>query len=269
MITNFHIISDIHVAKVGDPFEHTPPPNTPYLIVAGDVCNSFDLPVVNYVMSILCPKYKKVFYVLGNHEYYSKTHSMDEIQKRFKYLESMYDNIVVLGGVGGMRGKVCSDTYTYTYTLESEKLVIFGTTLWTQIPPQYFNVDMNFNLIKNSKQINVFEWNDMFNHEMNLLDRCLQYAKNKGYKVLVVTHHAPLNANVCIRPKLIGEPSNSVYCTDLTNFIKKYDGILVGWVFGHTARNVDIKIGNVRVLSNQLEKVRDEPKYNKLLVASF
>ena len=109
---NIQIFSDLHISI------NTKIPNiTPtadYLILAGDTGKLDDenfRKFIKYVNS----KWKKVIYILGNHEAYHKKYTIYELIKLYRAFFKKFKNIVFLE----------NETY------ELEDYLIVGSTLWT------------------------------------------------------------------------------------------------------------------------------------------
>ncbi len=89
----FQLFSDIHIELT----KNVPklPALAPYLFLAGDIgkinANNFK-EFIEYTNN----NWKKIFYVCGNHEYYSSNKTHEEINQLYKNFLANYPNFVFL-----------------------------------------------------------------------------------------------------------------------------------------------------------------------------
>ena len=80
-MTNFQIVSDLHIEyksnDVPDPLTLITP-SADILILAGDIGSFYQYDQLKTFLINLCPYFKVVVYVPGNHEYYNKTKNHDD-----------------------------------------------------------------------------------------------------------------------------------------------------------------------------------------------
>ena len=84
-------------------------------------------------------------------------------------------------------------------------------------------------------------------------EKCLDFikqsvAESTAEHIVVVTHHLPTMAVVA--PEHKGNLLNSAFATELGDFIA--DSRIDAWIFGHSHANIDVTIGNTRIVCNQL-----------------
>ena len=115
----FQILSDIHLECYNTlpDIKNFLIPSTPYLILAGDIC-FFEHPNFLPFFEIVSPLFEKIFYILGNHEYFSDKLPKNSfksipflIKENLKHLKNIY---------------VLQNDY-----FEANDFIILGTTLWT------------------------------------------------------------------------------------------------------------------------------------------
>ena len=114
----FQVYSDLHITVNKEVPDIKP--ETDYLILAGDIGKYHDKNFIEFIKYVNS-NWKKVFYILGNHEAYSDKYTFKELLGMFEKLFSKYKNIVFL----------------YNKTYELDDYLIVGTTLWSnpyQIP---------------------------------------------------------------------------------------------------------------------------------------
>lgn len=83
--------------------------------------------------------------------------------------------------------------------------------------------------------------------------KCLNFVKqavaNSTMRTkIVLTHHVP--TGFCTAPEFSGSNINGAFTVELGNYIADSD--IDYWIYGHSHRNIDARIGRTRILSNQL-----------------
>lgn len=71
---------------------------------------------------------------------------------------------------------------------------------------------------------------------------------------IVLTHHVP--SALCVASEYRNSPINGAFVTDLSEYILQSN--INYWIYGHSHRNIDTRLGNTLVLSNQLGYVAHE-----------
>jgi predicted phosphohydrolase len=230
-------------------------PGGDVLILAGDICEARELRKEFHSTKLLdrtpgafpchdffefeLAKYKKVFYVMGNHEHYH-----GKFWKTKAELESMIPSNVTL---------------LENQFEEYEGVVFVGATLWTDMnkaDPVTMHSMQNF---MNDYRVITYHY-PQYNtyHKMRPADTVKMHNESKYYieqtvknhadkPVVVITHMAPTFESVNWKYK--GERSNGAYCSDLSNLILDNPNIKT-WVHGHMHDPVDYMVGDTRVLAN-------------------
>ena len=165
----FQVFSDLHIT-VNKEIPNIVP-KTDYLILAGDIGKYEDKNFKSF-LKYVNSNWKKVFYVLGNHESYSDKYTYQELIKKFKKLFNNYKNIVFL--------------HNSTYSLGNYLLV--GTVLWSnpyKIPS--FKRPILFD-INGKKVFNRIKY-------LELRRECLNFLFNikTNKKVILITHFPLIN----------------------------------------------------------------------------
>lgn len=249
MIIQF--VSDLHLDMSG----FLDLPGGDVLIVAGDACEARELvkefhstkaldrepgafPCADF-FTYTCAKYKKVFYVLGNHEHYH-----GKFWKTKTELERiMPSNVTIMENQ-------CE---------EYEGVVFIGATLWTDMnkgDPITLHSMQNY---MNDYRVITYHY-PQYNsyHKMRPADTVKMHIESKNYieqkvkeysdkPVVVITHMAPTFMSV--NDKYRGELSNGAYASDLSNLILDHPNIKT-WVHGHMHDPCDYMVGDTRVLCN-------------------
>ena len=225
------------------------------LIIAGDVCEYRTLSkqfhstkVLPYIPGKLnaydffyheCAKYKKVFYVLGNHEFYH--HRFD---KTYDLLKSMMPPNVTL---------------LEKQAEEYEGVLFVGATTWTDCNKiDWASIWTLKQSMNDYRLIKFHDANDVYRKLMpedTIQDHklALEYfrtvlAENKEKPVVMITHHAP--SSLSIHDKYKGAVNmNGGYMSDLSDIMLDNPNIRY-WFHGHIHDPVDYEIGSTRVLAN-------------------
>ncbi|PTB60112.1 hypothetical protein M431DRAFT_536827, partial [Trichoderma harzianum CBS 226.95] len=115
------ILSDLHL-EVGQQYtSYTFPVTAPFLLLAGDIGRLIDYD--NYVafLEIQACRYKKVFLVLGNHEFYELDYDSGlDMAQRLSEEPFLKDSIILLN--------------KSRWDDPDSNLTILGCTLWSAIP---------------------------------------------------------------------------------------------------------------------------------------
>lgn len=246
-----HLVSDLHLE-----FGYQELPGGDVLILAGDICEAKTLrkefhqtkvidrvpgafPAYDFFYSE-CVKYKKVFYVLGNHEHYH-----GRFDKTVNELKSMMpDNVTLLE-------KEC---------FEYEGVLFLGATLWTDLNKgDPITVYTMKGFMNDYKVVQNFYADKGLYYKLTPEHTAAEHRKTKQYfklmleekrdlPVVVITHMAPSFQSV--NEKFKHETTtNGGYASEMSEFILDHPNIKV-WVHGHMHDPVDYKIGGTRIIAN-------------------
>ena len=289
-MTNFYdiqIYSDLHI-ELHKSYPKIPP-KCKTLFLAGDICKidcSHFLPFFTYCSQ----NWEKVFYVPGNHEYYVKGKTMQEIDKEFclffentishqfpfnmpatpfggraemNELEQLLCASKMRKGVQEVNQKpMFSNIYLLNNSFASftDDIEVYGTTLWTPSNSVYPRVSSS---IADYQEITVM------NPEPTVLDikytnqlaedslnKLVDYLEKVKKRVIVMTHFPPFSTG----------SSNPVYLTQ-PKYIKNYfaweDDMVVPklktnifkvgvWISGHTHWSYRIRPMEIDFIANQV-----------------
>lgn len=191
-------------------------------------------------------KYKRVLYVLGNHEHYRET--FEDTPGLIKnFLKAHAPNTRLL------------DNETEILMLGEEQIAVLGTTLWAECcvghpldEHRIANAMMDFRLIKRPasppKHWRIFTPRDAHDqHQIAKGFLATELPKHK--RAIVLSHHTPSfeSANGVAHNT---EWMDSAYCSDQVDFIRSHAQI-ERWIHGHTHRDEAYQIGTCRVIANQ------------------
>jgi len=245
------VVSDLHLE-----FGYQEMAGGDILVLAGDIAEARTLikqfhstKVLPYIPGKLntydffyheCAKYKKVFYVMGNHEHY---------HGRF---DTTYDDLK----------RVLPDNVTLLENeiVDYEGVIFMGATLWTDLnkgdPITVHSMKTFMNDYRAVK--NYYPDKGLYHkltpedtvkaHRYSLQYFNLMLSEHRDKPFVVITHMAPSFASVNEKYKY-DTVMNGGYASDLSEFILDNENIRV-WVHGHMHDPVDYMIGETRILSN-------------------
>lgn len=258
-----HILSDIHLemdknssdkeskVDIQNFFDESNRANIIFLL--GDIGNVYEERYWAFMMS--CSKrYKKVFVILGNHEFYGT--SIENAVKKMREHSKTMDNIVFLN----------KDTYDID-ELDMPGLSGFriaGTTLWSHVEDEQMSDIRCF--ISDYRAIlgwSVEDNNCTHAASLKWLKREIDRARADGKKLLIMTHHAPLLESC--QAKHRGSPLSSAFETDLSSLIKANPHICM-WMHGHTHHTDTRKVGETIVISNQYGYSGESVNFDRSMV---
>ena len=203
------------------------------LILAGDIHvigleNFMENPFWDWASK----NYKQVIVAYGNHEFY-KTLDLGTMTDGYKY--KIRDNIY----------------YYYNCVVTIDDIDIIVSTLWSNIKKENEKAcEMSVNDFRVIKYNGEVLKSEAFNNEHK---KCLEFIKksmneSKAKTKIIVTHHTP--SDQLTAKEFLGSDVNDAFTVDLTDYIKtcgaKY------WIFGHSHRNINKKIGGTSCLCNQV-----------------
>lgn len=246
------ICSDLHLE-----FGPLTLPGGDILLIAGDMCEagspaSTTTRIREYVNNFVkyeLRKYKKVYYVFGNHEYYNSTLLSAPRLIAEMLIKNSVTNVTILENA-------CD---------EYEGILFVGATLWTDcngkddLTRNYLRRRMNDYVVISSKD-------DYFSvllpdETMAMHDYSKEYitqtlAENKNKPVVVLTHHAPTMSS--IPQQYRGDyMMNGGYASRLEELILAHPQIKV-WAHGHCHNRTSYMVGDTKVIVNARGYYRHE-----------
>lgn len=245
---SFQIISDLHLeSEPQTTILKNIPVLSEILVMAGDIGSFYDIDPILELLREACSKFKHVIYVPGNHEYYSLPRIYEQ-PKTIGFLLHRFKSAVKVDPK--LKG-----VYVLSRDIASiGDLVFVGTTLWSDPSPlkrlpSYVKLG-----------IGIRKYHDLHVRDKTWLNRISKI--HKGKKLIVVTHHAP--SMKLLQDNNFIKKYGSLYATDLSH-TEAFKNATV-WVHGHTHNNMDITLGNTRIISNQQGKSLDSCEVNHQLV---
>ena len=216
-IYKFQLASDIHIEK-RYPQNMTITdfliPSSPTLILSGDIGSLYYIEQLTFFLKSCTQAFESVFFVPGNNEYYSRE-GFDQVS--FKELNHRLEKICV----------DCNVILLNNSYVETDDLIIFGSTWWSSIPEQLFlRIKIEEHYITS----------DDFNFMHYVARMSLNHVlKNKGdKKLLVITHYCPTKIGTMNthHKKPCFTSLIPYYFSSSEKYLRM--GMIDTWVFGHT-----------------------------------
>ncbi|OJZ84724.1 hypothetical protein ASPFODRAFT_34948 [Aspergillus luchuensis CBS 106.47] len=241
---SFQILSDLHLEVNQQYSSYEIPACAEHLILAGDIGRLTDYEEYRNFLQKLTDRFKLVFLVLGNHEFYIERFETGiERAKRLEQDPALNGRLIVLP--------------QKRYDVPGSNVSILGCTLWSKVPKE--SADIVQSKVKDFQKIanwSVDDHNARHDSDYSWLMKEIRAIRQKNEaagkrsrqrSILVVTHHAP-SLQGTSSPKHAQSPWSVAFGTDILSGIP--DGVKV-WVFGHTHYTTDFMEKGVRVVSNQ------------------
>ena len=231
------IASDLHLEYYNETNPHLIEPTAPILILAGDIGNLYKHLQLKDFLEKICPKFKAVLYVPGNHEYYTMRDieplPFYKLDFRLREIENSIDNLYVLR-------QTC---------LKINGIYFIGCTLWSYfIPPRLPP------FIIRIKGFNKKKYNELHYRDVAYIKKMIFYCKKNNAPLVVITHHLPTYS---VANKKGNDRFRSLYFSNLDYLLKKEN--IHTWICGHLHTNFDIITPQgTRLVSNQRGKPKDE-----------
>lgn len=233
----FQLFSDIHLEFSKKSFPKIPKLED-YLILAGDIgkinTNNFK-DFFDYCSN----NWEKVFYVLGNHEYYHSNKSFNRLNEDYHIFIKKYPNVFLL------------DNSHYDI---NPNLRLVGSTLWSN--PSSIEGFNDFIYIK--------EVNDHINKKLGisidsfkrLHKESVDYLTNEISKndknLLVITHFPPSQKNTShSKYENQNKHKKDYFASNIIDDLPKEHKVKT-WIFGHTHFSTNIQYNNINLISNQM-----------------
>lgn len=228
-------ISDVHLESFRYDMPDLVKVDADVLVLAGDIINGYAPESFIAFFVDACHKYKKVFYVLGNHEHYGS-----DINKTKNKLQALFDahylvNISIL--------EKQSEIF--------EDVIFYGATFWSN--PKYpFMVE---------RALNDYELINDGDRHLRIARTISEYDKasqalmnltiNMNYEqsLVVISHNAPTSLSIPDRYK--GYSLNEAFANNQGDMIADTPEIVL-WIHGHTHNPSNYMVGDTRVVANPI-----------------
>lgn len=245
MTLKIKYMSDLHIDVNETPFVDQTPEDSKeiVLVLAGDICEVDNTKRLVTFLHYICPKYRKVLYQFGNHEYYNGSINRAKI----KLLEKIkdIDNLIFMD-----RNTVVIDDVTFV-----------GATLWTDMnkgdPIFYLRADDKYTGMNDYSRIRWGTAENPYARRLRPQDVYTLHKQDLAYikanltyktrKTVLVTHHAPC-ISITSKGKFGNHPLNPAYASQLEEFVAYSEIDLL--IHGHVHDPYDIEFFGTRIVCN-------------------
>ena len=208
----FQYISDLHL-EFHDTNIITLQPVADYLLLAGDIGNPTHNNYIEFLDDV-SKKYKDVFIIAGNHEYYHQQLAMEQTEQIIRDICSKYSNVHFL--------------QNEFYDFPATNVSIFGSTLWTHINPHESYVIQS--TLGDYENIPGFTTTTCTALHFKAIESYKTLVnKRKDRQIIVLVHHLPHTD--LIDSRYFDSCVNSAYASDVECF--KVNNVKAV-VYGHT-----------------------------------
>lgn len=209
-------ISDIH-----DRFPSITP-IADYIALLGDIGDPFTPQYYDFIHD-LSTKFKKVFIIAGNHEYYFQI--IDDTISKLKEIESKFQNVHFLNNE----------------SIEVDGYLIVGSTLWSDITNSTSYRINDFRYIRRNEisLIDVHTYRSFFNKAVEFI----QEETKKNIPMIVLSHHGPIY-------EMNGDYKGTALCSAFTSDLSHITQNIKCWLSGHTHQCLTIEQNGVIYSSN-------------------
>jgi predicted phosphohydrolase len=212
------------------------------LVLAGDISSNIKQTMSLITKYIKDNHHPQVVFILGNHDYYSKTIKETEQYyekvniNRFHYLQ---DNSVLINGVR-----------------------FYGTTLWTDMDNGNREImSLSSTIVNDYYQIKgPFTAAQSYHIHCESKKHLIKCLYESIEPVVVVSHHLPSYKS--IDPKYKSFPVNGSFASHIDDIVVKARM----WIHGHTHTNLDYMIDNTRVICNPKGYNDENKNFNEKLI---
>ena len=217
--------------------QHPIQPVGDILVLAGDIVPFVALDKNVSFFDEISEKFKQVFWIPGNHEYYH----FDIQQRTGTFCEEIRDNVFLVNN----------------YTTQIEQIKLIFSTLWTTISEnnqwQILQHLSDFHVIKHGKGIfRPSYYNTLHRENLEFIKKTVN-STDDNESMVVVTHHVPTFMNY--PKKYFGDNLNEAFAVELFDFIES--SAIDHWIFGHHHSRVPpFNIGKTQLITNQLGYVK-------------
>ena len=238
------VFSDIHIESWNKLPEL--PIKSKYLILAGDI-GQLNHPLFYPFLDYCSANWHKIFYVPGNHEFYSVKKNLNELDFEYKYrIEERYKNIFYLNN---------------NFVELENDINIYGTTFWT-IPP-FISKNQAKIYINDYNNIKYFDKNKGYVVDLDTtyvkflaedsFNKIQKYLIDNDNKTIIVTHFPPITSGTSHPKYLIQKNITNAYFAWPDNTLEKFRlNNIITWISGHTHWSYDFEKNGIRLISNQL-----------------
>lgn len=234
----FQIFSDLHLEMKPDTYPIIPRLAN-IIILAGDIGR---LSMSNYRSFIkYCSEtWDKVFYVFGNHEFYSNR-SFTTIIEKYKEFFMTFNNVHLL-----------DNSY-----VEYDGYIFYGFTGWTMpiftTSKSAKEVLNDYNYIRTTEgRFSISYQSHLSNHQTRMFKNFIESLNDDEDNIIVITHFSPLKHET-LNPKRLHPELDDYYCwNDILHELHIDSNKIKAWCAGHTHWSYKFKHNDVLYVSNAI-----------------
>lgn len=232
-----HYLSDLHLEfydenELKDVISRIIP-KSEICVLAGDICYPFQKSYEIFLMD-MNNKFKHVFLIHGNHEYYRLCENEGKLMKDIINKTNDIINSNDLKNIHFLNNSYY-DIGNYRFA---------GTVLWSHIKDPNYLINDADTIV----ELDVNSMNRVHNECTKFIENITEKSKQDEKKLIVVTHHMP--SYTLIDPKYEKyKKYNQCFASDCDYLVK--DPIIC-WIFGHTHTKMEKTINNIPVLVNPI-----------------
>ncbi len=211
-------------------------PSGEVLILAGDIFLFADMETHNSFIDFVSEHFERVYWLPGNHEYYS----YDMAEKDFVLNEKIRENVWLVNNI----------------CIAHKNVELIFSTLWSDISPGHeWEIKQraaDFSAISiDKKPFTPFDFNSLHKQSRYFLEEA--FKNPTANKRIVVTHHVPTLFNY--PEKYINSTINEAFVVEMYSLIESSN--VDYWIYGHHHCFVPaFTIGKTTLLTNQLGYVK-------------
>jgi predicted MPP superfamily phosphohydrolase len=216
------------------------------LILCGDIGNPFSYNY-EYFINYIADKYKKIFIIAGNHEYYNNEHTIDETNECLEKIAKERENITFLNN---------------SYEIY-EGYMFIGTVLWSNLLDKIKANEYVINDFSAIKDMTCEKYNDLHQKSVNFLEETLR--NNKEKKIIILSHHLPSYDLIDKEYIKIYKEYNQWFASELDDLMVIYNNTIKYWFYGHTHKSNNSIMYNIQFCCNPIGYFQENinPDYNK------
>lgn len=224
-------------------------PAADHLIVAGDLTDAStfmanaDPPYADLLRAFFvhyAAHFTRIFYVLGNHEYYRTTIGLAATLCRYR------ERIRAINAEIGREAVTLLENDAATVEAGGATLRVLGATMWSAVSARGAHSMNDYAAIRETlaggvRSIPITYRDTLALHEASRawLHRSLNEAARDKERCLVITHHLPSFS--LIDPRHANSPCNDAFASDLDDLVAH--PAVAAWAFGHTHSSARQSVG--------------------------
>lgn len=239
-ILRIQFVSDLHLemCNVSDfqPEQFVESGHADMLVLVGDIGYP-EQTITAQFLQWCSENWRNVFWIPGNHEFYSSFHSLEkhtfvEKLQLMNQLCNQFHNVHFL--------------YHRTFDIPHTRYRLVGCTLWSHIPDEkqelvarYMN-DCRLIFTEKNTKATPSDMKNWFEKDVSWLRTQIRSAQDTGKELIVLTHHLP--SQQLVHPKYEHHPLNCCFASSLDSMIQLP---IRTWLCGHSHTSNEVNIHNV------------------------